>query len=91
MSDVTAEEREIAHDLARGVYRCNDPHMNKQHSDHCDAIATALATVRKEARREGLKQAWAKVEEMMMAAKTGEKFLQSKRIAAAIRALMEPT
>lgn len=36
-------ERATAHDIARGVYRCNDPHMNKQHSDHCTVIATALA------------------------------------------------
>jgi hypothetical protein len=61
VSDVTAEdvnaERPRAHELARNVYRCNDHHMNKQHSNHCDDIATALAACAREARREALKEA----------------------------------
>ncbi len=34
--------RELAHELARGVYRCNDPHMNKQHSPQCDEFTAAI-------------------------------------------------
>jgi hypothetical protein len=51
MSAIREEDRAAAHDIARGVYRCNDPHMNKQHSDTCDAIAQAIADARETERQ----------------------------------------
>jgi hypothetical protein len=92
MSDVTAEEvraeRSKAHALARSVYRCNDPHMNKQHSNHCDDIATALAVRAREARREALKEALMAVESIPE--HSGACCEHLAKDEAAIRALLGP-
>lgn len=99
MSDVTAEEieneRELAHTEVISIREANaciasltGLAIQYKHTAYCTRVATALATVRKEARREGMSAAATAADVEM--ANEGVDGSSARYVLAAIRALMGP-